>query len=102
MDYDHSDQDHSQGASYEAMSQQIKNRLRRIEGQVRGVERMVGDGRYCIDVLTQLSAISESLRRVTLMVSQSHAKGCITRFVEEGHGDEAIEELVTLLFKFSR
>lgn len=88
--------------SYESIRQQIKNRLRRIEGQVRGVERMIDEGRYCIEILTQLAAISESLRKVSLLISKSHAKGCITRFVKEGHGNEAIEELVDLLYKFAR
>lgn len=93
---------HSADVSYESQKQQIKNRLRRIEGQVRGVERMVDEGRYCIDVLTQLAAISESLRKVSMMISKSHAKGCLVRFVEEGQGDKAVEELVNVMFKFSR
>jgi len=89
-------------ASYAPVKQQIKNRLRRIEGQVRGVHRMVDEERYCVEVLTQMAAISESVRKVTLMISKYHAKGCVTRCVHEGHGDEAIEELIDLLFKFSR
>ena len=56
---------------------QLLTRLRRIEGQVRGVEHMIDDDRYCIDVLTQISAIQAALDKVALGVLDDHARHCV-------------------------
>ena len=64
-------------------------RLRRIEGQVRGVERMVEEDRYCIDVLTQISAVQAALDKVALGLLDQHARHCVV----EGHGKGTPEEL---------
>ena len=63
-------------------------RLRRIEGQVRGILKMVEDDRYCADVLTQLSAVQEALRGVTRELLRSHLRHCVTSAIRQG-GDEA-------------
>jgi DNA-binding FrmR family transcriptional regulator len=62
---------------YTATKDQLVKRLRRIEGQVRGVERMVEDDRYCIDVLTQISAIQAALDKVALGLLDDHARLCV-------------------------
>jgi CsoR family transcriptional regulator, copper-sensing transcriptional repressor len=62
---------------YTATKDQLLTRLRRIEGQVRGVERMVEDDRYCIDVLTQISAIQAALDKVALGLMDDHARHCV-------------------------
>jgi DNA-binding FrmR family transcriptional regulator len=67
----------------------LLNRLRRIEGQVRGVERMVEEDRYCIDVITQISAIQAALDKVALGVLDDHADHCIIG----GHSDAPPEQL---------
>lgn len=76
-------------------------RLKKIEGQVRGVAKMVEDDRYCPDVLVQISAVQSALSRVALLILEGHTRGCVTRAISEGHGDEAIEELMTVLKKFT-
>ena len=67
---------------YTATKEQLNKRLARIEGQVRGVSRMVVDDRYCIDVLTQISAIQAALDKVALGLLDGHARHCLI----EGHG----------------
>ena len=63
---------------YSATKDQLLKRLNRIEGQVRGVERMVEDDRYCIDVLTQISAVQAALDKVALGVLDDHMRHCLT------------------------
>lgn len=67
-------------------------RLRRIEGQVRGLQRMVEDDTYCIDVLTQISAATRALQGVALGLMEDHLRHCVADAVAEG-GDEAEERL---------
>ena len=62
---------------YTASKDQLQKRLRRIEGQVRGVQGMVEDDRYCIDVLTQISAIQAALDKVALGLLDEHARHCV-------------------------
>lgn len=74
---------------YTATKDQIKTRLRRIEGQVRGIEKMVDEDRYCIDVITQIGAIQAALDKVALGLLDQHARHCVI----EGHGKGTSEEL---------
>ncbi len=67
---------------YTATKDQLQTRLRRIEGQVRGVSKMVDEDRYCIDVLTQISAIRAALDKVALGLLDDHARHCLVG----GHG----------------
>ena len=67
-------------------------RLRRIEGQVRGLQRMVDDDTYCIDVLTQVSAVTRALQAVALGLVQDHLGHCVTQAIEQG-GPEAEEKV---------
>jgi DNA-binding FrmR family transcriptional regulator len=68
---------------YSASKDQLVNRLRRIEGQVRGIEGMVADERYCIDVLTQISAVQAALDKIALGLLDGHARHCLAG---EGEG----------------
>ena len=79
----------TQTRGYTATKDELGKRLRRIEGQVRGVERMVEEDRYCVDVLTQISAIQAALDRVALGLLDQHARHCVI----EGHGKGTPEEL---------
>ncbi len=67
----------AQARGYTATKDQLKDRLARIEGQVRGVARMVEEDRYCVDVLTQISAIQAALDRVALGLLDDHARHCL-------------------------
>jgi CsoR family transcriptional regulator, copper-sensing transcriptional repressor len=79
---------------YSATKDELNKRLRRIEGQVRGVERMVEEDRYCIDVVTQISAIQAALDKVALGLLEDHAKHCIVGGHAGGPPDELTEELM--------
>jgi CsoR family transcriptional regulator, copper-sensing transcriptional repressor len=70
----------------------IQKRLRRIEGQVRGLQRMLEEDRYCIDILEQISAATRALQSVALELLDDHMAHCVTAAVKEG-GDDATEKL---------
>jgi DNA-binding FrmR family transcriptional regulator len=80
-------------------------RLRRIEGQVRGLQKMVEDDRYCPDIMVQLSAVHEALRTVGRELMRNHLKHCTTHAVVHGSPDQAeavYDELIELIYKHSR
>ncbi len=77
---------------YTATKEQLLTRLRRVEGQVRGVQGMVEDDRYCIDVLTQISAIRSALESVAIGLVDDHVHHCVADAVVEG-GPKADERL---------
>ncbi|MBL7501071.1 metal-sensitive transcriptional regulator [Frankia sp. CNm7] len=79
---------------YTATKEQLQARLRRIEGQVRGVQTMVDDDRYCIDVLTQISAIQAALDKVALGLLDGHARHCMHAGAADGHADEMATEMM--------
>jgi DNA-binding FrmR family transcriptional regulator len=80
----------------------LAKRLNRIEGQVRGIARMVEEDRYCIDVLTQISAVQAALDALGLQMLEAHLKGCVQSAVRSGDGDEAIGEAMAVIRKFAR
>ena len=73
-------------------------RLNRIEGQVRGVKKMVEDDRYCVDILTQVSAIQSALNAFNKELLAQHIKSCVIEDIRAGH-DEVVDELVATLQK---
>ena len=79
-------------------------RLRRIEGQVRGLQKMVEEDRYCADIMTQISSVHEALRAVGRELMRNHLKHCATAAIREGGApaDAMYDELVDILYKHSR
>ena len=77
---------------YSEEKDQVRKRLRRIEGQVRGIQRMVEDDRYCIDILGQVSAATSALQSVALLLLEEHLAHCVSDAVRAG-GDEAEAKL---------
>ena len=75
------------------------NRLKRIEGQVGGILNMVHDDRYCVDILTQLSAVKSALDGVGVQILTSHAKGCVRTAIAENGGEDALDELMGVIRK---
>ena len=82
----------------------VLTRLRRIEGQMRGLQKMVDEERYCADVLTQVSSVQEALRGVGRSLLHNHLKHCATSAIKSSADDaEAMyDELVEMMFKHSR
>lgn len=66
-----------------------------MEGQVRGIQQMVEDDCYCLDVVNQVNALTAAAREVALLVLEDHLRGCVTEVVKEDKGDEAIKEMMT-------
>lgn len=78
----------------------LHRRLKRIEGQIRGIQRMVDEDRYCVDVLVQLAAVRAGLDKVGLALIEGHTRGCMRAAIVTGQGDETIDELMDVLAKF--
>lgn len=89
---------HGHGGDKEGLTR----RLNRIEGQVRGLNKMVEEDRYCVDILTQIAAVRSALDAVALRLLRDHAHGCVQDAVRSGRGDPAIDELLTVVEKFAR
>jgi CsoR family transcriptional regulator, copper-sensing transcriptional repressor len=87
---------------YSATKDQLQGRLRRIEGQVRGVAKMVDEDRYCIDVLTQISAIQAALDKVALGLLDDHARHCLQEGAAEGRGEEMATEMMAAVGRLMR
>ena len=77
----------------------LQNKINRIEGQIRGIQRMVADDRYCIDILIQVQAARAALTNVGLSILETHAKGCMVSALENGDAD-VIDELLDTVKKF--
>ncbi|MEO8945261.1 MAG: metal-sensitive transcriptional regulator [Gemmatimonadaceae bacterium] len=79
-------------------------RLRRIEGQIRGLQRMVEEDRYCADIMTQISSAHEALRAVGRELMRNHLKHCATSAIKSGAEDASAmyDELVDMMYKHSR
>jgi DNA-binding FrmR family transcriptional regulator len=83
----------------------LVKRLHRIEGQVRGIERMVEDDRYCIDILTQVAAVNTALESLALKVLDDHVNHCVTDALSSGDPKEAAaksKELMEAVQRFAR
>ena len=80
----------------------LTKRINRIEGQVRGIGKMIDEDRYCIDVLTQVSAVQSALDAMALQLLEHHLHGCVQHAVKSGDGDRAMDEALTVIRKFAR
>jgi CsoR family transcriptional regulator, copper-sensing transcriptional repressor len=88
--------------SYAADKNDLLKRLRRIEGQVRGLQQMVEDDRYCLDVVQQINALTAAAREVSLLILSDHLKGCVVAATNDEEKDAAIKEMMTVLSKALR
>ena len=86
----------------EEEKQAIINRLKRIEGQIRGIQKMVNDDRYCVDILVQISAVQAALKKVEYSVAERHVKHCVLDAAKTGDGEAAVNELMDIMKQFSK
>lgn len=85
--------------------QAIIKRLNRIEGQVKGIQKMVEDERYCVDILVQISAIRSAINKVGNIVLENHIKGCVSSSIKDGDNEQSeqvISELMNTINKFTK
>ena len=82
---------------------QLQNRLRRIEGQVRGLQRMVEEEAYCVEILTQIASIVSASEKVALLLLEDHVEHCVREAIEDGQkADEKVAELAAAVERFLR
>ncbi len=90
---------------YSADKEALIKRLHRIEGQVRGIEKMIGDDRYCIDIITQISAVTTALESVAFKILDEHVNHCVAGALASGDEQGAAEksrELLDAVHRFTR
>jgi DNA-binding FrmR family transcriptional regulator len=88
--------------SYAADKHKLLTRLRRIEGQARGLARMVEEDRYCIDIMQQIASMRAAADAVALVLLRDHLDGCVREAVQHGAGSEKIDEVVEAVRRYSR
>lgn len=76
--------------------------LKRIEGQVRGIQNMIESDKYCIDIITQISAIEGSLKKVSLELLEEHTNHCVKNAIAKGNGEQEIEELLEVFKRLKK
>lgn len=86
----------------EKEKQELKLRLKKISGQINGIDKMIDDGRYCVDILQQLTAARAAMNQVSLLILESHTKSCVVNAIKEDRADDAIGELIDVVRRFSK
>lgn len=81
---------------------EILPRLKKIEGQVKGIMKMIDKEKYCIDIINQISAVKGALHKAEMIILKNHINGCITNAIKEKDAEEKIEELMKTIDKFSK
>ena len=88
-------------AGYSMNKKDLQDRLRRIEGQLRGIQRMVDEDQYCIDILTQLNSVTAAVKAVGMGLLDEHVRHCVKDSIDQGNSDEKVEELLAAVARFS-
>lgn len=78
----------------------LLTRLKKIEGQVQGIQRMLQEDKYCVDVLIQIAAVRAALDKVGIILFENHTRNCLVKALEEGRQEEMVDELIQVLQKF--
>ena len=86
--------------SYCEQKDGLLTRLKKIEGQVQGLQRMLREDKYCVDVLIQIAAVRAALDRVGVILFENHTRDCLIKALEEGRQEEMVDELVEVLRKY--
>ena len=77
----------------------LLTRMKKIEGQAKGIRQMIEEDRYCIDIVQQLTALSSAAEEVALLILENHIEGCVTDAIREHHGEPQIQELMKTIRK---
>jgi CsoR family transcriptional regulator, copper-sensing transcriptional repressor len=83
--------------SYTKDRRELQNRLRRIEGQARGIQRLVAEEAYCLDVLQQVEAMTAAADQVALLLLEDHVSGCLTHAIKTGQGQPYVDEVMAVV-----
>ena len=85
---------------YAMNKEDLLGRLRRVEGQVRGLQRMIEEDKYCIDILTQVNSVTAALRAVGVGLLDGHARHCLRESFQQGDGNAKVDEMVAAMARF--
>ncbi len=88
-------------AGYSMNKKDLQDRLRRIEGQIRGIQRMVESDKYCIDILTQVNSVTAALKAVGMGLLDDHVRHCVKESIDTGSSDQKVEELLAAVARFA-
>ena len=77
-------------------------RLKKIEGQIRGIMKMVNNEKYCIDIINQITAAEKALSGVASIIMKRHVESCVTNAITQGQGQEMINELIETIYKYGK
>lgn len=88
-------------AGYSMNKKDLQDRLRRIEGQIRGIQRMVDEDQYCIDILTQLNSVTAAVKAVGMGLLDEHVRHCVKDSIAAGTSEEKVDELLAAVARFS-
>jgi DNA-binding FrmR family transcriptional regulator len=89
-------------AASNELKHKLLTRLRRIEGQTRGLQRMVEEDQYCVDIMTQIAGVQAALEQVTLLLMEDHLASCVTDAIQKGQGEEKIHEIMHVLKHYTK
>lgn len=88
------------------INEEVKNesllRLKKIEGQIRGIMKMVENDKYCIDIINQITAAEKALKGVSKIIMKRHVESCVATAISMGQGKDAIDELVETIYKVGK
>lgn len=87
-------------SSYSAQREDLMLRLRKIEGQVKGIHRMVEEDKYCVDILIQIAAVRAALKKVGSIIFEAHVRGCVRDAIVKQEDQKIIKELIDVLNRF--
>lgn len=80
----------------------LRQRLKKVSGQINGIDKMIEEGRYCVDIIQQILAARAALNKVALIMLESHAKSCVVNAVKADKGEQSIDELLAVIKQFNK
>ena len=86
----------------ETEKKDVRQRLKKVAGQINGIDKMVEEGRYCVDVVQQIVAARAALNKAAMLILESHAKSCVVKAIKEDNGEKSIDELMQVLKHFTK
>ncbi|HEX3016171.1 MAG TPA: metal-sensitive transcriptional regulator [Desulfobacteria bacterium] len=87
---------------YSQSKEDLIRRLKKVEGQVKGIQRMVDNDKYCVDILVQIAAVKAAINKVGTIILEQHTRGCVKNAIENQQGDDVIEELIDAIGRFMK
>jgi len=85
---------------YHHKKDELVKRLNKVEGQIKGIKKMIEDDKYCVDILIQIAAVRSALNKVGSIILKEHVKGCVKDSVNKDNSEEILDELVSTMLKF--